>query len=130
MTVTCVPSAFVTCTSYLAALLLLSFSVVARSAVPPVLATAAALAFVATSPVRSVSPLRRPPRGPPRSCRACPSSVSFRRSRLCTTHDSRRPWESHRNALRITLRYVAFVVPARQRADGDARPSRDLAFEK
>ena len=61
MTSTWLPSAFVTCTSYFAAALLLSFSVDARSAVPPTLATAAALALAATSPVSSVSPF---PPGP------------------------------------------------------------------
>src|SRR5437773_2667805 len=55
MTVTCEPSAFVTCTSYAASAFELSFSVVARSAVPPTFAMAAAVAFAATSPVSGVS---------------------------------------------------------------------------
>src|SRR5437870_2549026 len=60
MTVTWLPSVFVTCTSYAAAAFELSFSVVAASAVPPTFATAAAFAFVATSPVSGVSPERGP----------------------------------------------------------------------
>src|SRR5437763_13892488 len=58
MTVTCVPSVFVTCASQAAALLLLSFSVVAMSTVPPALAIAAAVTFARTSPVRGVSGVR------------------------------------------------------------------------
>src|SRR5947207_1917586 len=55
MTVTRLPSAFVTCASYAAAASLPSFSVVAESTVPPAFAVAAALTFASTSPVSSVS---------------------------------------------------------------------------
>src|SRR3954452_13046655 len=58
MTVTWVPSVFVTCTSYAAAAFELSFSVFAASGVPPTFATAAAFAFVAVSPVSGVSGVR------------------------------------------------------------------------
>src|SRR6476619_4296995 len=58
MTVTCVPSAFVTWASYAADAFVPSFSVVAESTVPPTFAIAAALTFARMSPVRAVSGVR------------------------------------------------------------------------